>query len=243
MGRTTLRADRIAETADVLSRRIKERFPDSGLAVLSEELCDLGARAQLDAPTIGRPLWWVRIGGGVLILLILLAGAVFIQTMLARADQVATAELPDMLEGLDAATNILILFGLVIFFLVTLEIRIKRARVLNAVHELRSMAHVIDMHQLTKDPDFYRGETLQTKYSPRHNLTLPLLKRYLDYCSEMLSITSKIAALYIQRFNDSAALDAVSDLEILCDGLSRKVWQKMGMAEDISDHPIGKRVQ
>ena len=178
-----------------------------------------------------------------LILLILLAGAVFIQTMLARADQVATAELPDMLEGLDAATNILILFGLVIFFLVTLEIRIKRARVLNAVHELRSMAHVIDMHQLTKDPDFYRGETLQTKYSPRHNLTLPLLKRYLDYCSEMLSITSKIAALYIQRFNDSAALDAVSDLEILCDGLSRKVWQKMGMAEDISDHPIGKRVQ
>ena len=41
MGRTTLRADRIAETADTLTRRIKERFPDSGLAVLSDELCDL----------------------------------------------------------------------------------------------------------------------------------------------------------------------------------------------------------
>ncbi len=238
MTRITLRADRIAETADMLAHRIKERFPESGLATLADELCDLGRRAKVDAPPIGRPLWWVRIGGGVLILLILVAGGVFVQTMLARADQVATADLPDMLEGLDAGTNILILFGFAIFFLVTLEIRIKRARVLNAVHELRSMAHVIDMHQLTKDPDYYRGETVQPKYSPERNLTLPLLKRYLDYCSEMLAITTKIAALYIQRFNDSVALEAVSDLEILCDGLSRKVWQKMAMAEDISDHPV-----
>ena len=38
-------------------------------------------------------------------------------------------------------------------FLVTLEVRLKRRRALAAIHELRAMAHIIDMHQLTKDPD------------------------------------------------------------------------------------------
>ena len=28
------------------------------------------------------------------------------------------------------------------------------------------------------------------------------LSRYLNYCSEMLSLTGKIAAVYIQRFDD-----------------------------------------
>src|SRR5258708_24597219 len=39
--------------------------------------------------------------------------------------------------------------------------RIKRARALKAMHELRSLAHIIDMHQLTKD-----HESLFTTVSP-----------------------------------------------------------------------------
>jgi hypothetical protein len=53
------------------------------------------------------------------------------------------------------------------------------------------------------------------------------LSRYLDYCSEMLSITGKIAALYIQDFDDDVALAAVNEVENLTTGLSRKVWQKL----------------
>lgn len=115
-----------------------------------------------------------------------------------------------------------------------LETRIKRARALRAIYELRSFAHVVDMHQLTKDPDYYRGGIIQTRHSPKRELTLPQLMRYLDYCSETLSITSKIAALYVQQFSDAVVLAAVSDVETLCDGLSRKVWQKMTIAEDIN---------
>ncbi|MDH3577528.1 MAG: hypothetical protein OEO71_06875 [Gammaproteobacteria bacterium] len=66
-------------------------------------------------------------------------------------------------------------------------------------------------------------------------MTLPELIRYLDYCSEMLSVTSKIAALYIQRFNDGVVLNAVSDVETLCSGLSGKVWQKLQIAESALD--------
>ena len=66
-------------------------------------------------------------------------------------------------------------------------------------------------------------------------LTLTELIRYLDYCSEMLSVTSKIAAIYVQKFNDVHVLTAVSDVETLCTGLSGKMWQKLQVAEDALD--------
>jgi hypothetical protein len=43
----------------------------------------------------------------------------------------------------------------------------------------------------------------------------------------MLSITGKIAALYIQDFDDDVALAAVNEVENLTTGLSRKIWQKL----------------
>ena len=43
--------------------------------------------------------------------------------------------------------------GIAAFFFLTLETRLKRQRALKAIRELRSLAHIIDMHQLTKDPE------------------------------------------------------------------------------------------
>ena len=57
-----------------------------------------------------------------------------------------------VLQGIEAAMNIIVLMGAALFFLVTIEDRLKRRRALTALHELRSIVHVIDMHQLTKDP-------------------------------------------------------------------------------------------
>ena len=53
------------------------------------------------------------------------------------------------------------------------------------------------------------------------------LVRYLDYCTEALSLSGKVAALYAQSYNDSVVLNAVNDFERLTTGLSRKVWQKI----------------
>ena len=53
------------------------------------------------------------------------------------------------------------------------------------------------------------------------------LSRYLDYCTELLSLTGKVASLYVQDFQDPVALDAVNDIENLTTGLSRKIWQKI----------------
>jgi hypothetical protein len=53
------------------------------------------------------------------------------------------------------------------------------------------------------------------------------LSRYLDYCSEALSLAGKVAALYLKGFDDPVALQAVNEVEDLTTGLSRKIWQKL----------------
>ena len=99
------------------------------------------------------------------------------------------------------------------FFVFSVENRVKRNRALFAIHELRSLAHIVDMHQLTKDPERAVAGWISTESSPQVTLSVFELKRYFDYCSEMLSLISKIAALYVQDFPDPIAIQAVDEVE------------------------------
>jgi predicted membrane-bound mannosyltransferase len=130
---------------------------------------------------------------------------------------------------IDSALDTLLLLGAGIVFLVTLENRRKRNRVIHAVNRLRCIAHIVDMHQLTKDPDSIAEHTVSTPHSPQRVLTQYELARYLDYCTEMLSLVSKTAFLYVQDYHDPVATEAVNDLEDLTSGLSSKMWQKIMM--------------
>jgi hypothetical protein len=60
------------------------------------------------------------------------------------------------------------------------------------------------------------------------------LSRYLDYCSEALSLTGKVAALYLKGFDDPVALQAVNEVEDLTTGLARKIWQKLTILYSMS---------
>jgi len=130
-------------------------------------------------------------------------------------------------QAVEAGINDLVFVGVAIYFLATLEARIKRQRALKAIHELRALAHIVDMHQLTKDPHVILSPGPATRSSPKRTMTDFELSRYLDYCSEMLSLIGKVAALYVQRFDDPVALSAVNEMEDLTTGLSRKIWQKI----------------
>jgi hypothetical protein len=57
------------------------------------------------------------------------------------------------------------------------------------------------------------------------------LGRYLDYCSEMLALTAKVAALYAQTFPDPVVVEAVNDIEMLATNLSGKIWQKIAILQ------------
>jgi hypothetical protein len=117
--------------------------------------------------------------------------------------------------------------------------------VLRALHELRAISHVIDMHQLTKDPSQLLSRSgNRTASSPQRTLTAFQLIRYLDYCSELLSLIGKLGALYAQSIPDTVVLQAVNDIEVLTNGLSRKIWQKIMILDDDvqRDDAAGKAV-
>ncbi|MCA9080887.1 MAG: hypothetical protein KDA58_10030 [Planctomycetaceae bacterium] len=226
MAGTHLQAPRIIETVEVLALRIRERFPRAGLNEVCGHLLSFAQRADSRSRQISRPMYGVRLASIVLALLFL-GLFVFVIKLVRLPDQPLQAS--EFIQVLEAGANIVLILGAAIFFLVTLENRVKRDRALRAVHELRSLVHVIDMHQLTKDPERVLSPGHETASSPRYNMTRFELCRYLDYCSEMLALAGKIGALYVDDFTDSEAIEAVNDLETLTSGMSRKIWQKINI--------------
>ncbi|MCX7306177.1 MAG: hypothetical protein NTV73_17865 [Hyphomicrobiales bacterium] len=219
----------IIETAVKLEQRVAARFPDSGLRNVATELIALSNDVAAAAKALEAPIWWVRI----VIALAICAGAamfLFVGTILSF-DRIETDEAINFVQGIEASINTLLLAGLGFVALTRTEERIKRRRVFADLHALRSLVHVIDMHQLTKDPAALAGDFKPTAQSPVRITNRQDLTRYLDYCSEMLSITGKLAALFAQSVNDSVVVAAVNDIEGLGSNLSRKVWQKITLIE------------
>jgi hypothetical protein len=232
----TLNPQHIVRTVEVLRERIYERFPGSGLSSLAESLVQAARNTVHRLQWVAEPQWPLRIGIGLLIAAIL---GMLVAGILAFSDPSSginrLRDLPSLLQVLESVMNDVFLIGASIFFLITVEARIKRRRALTALRELRALAHIVDMHQLTKDPDRFLGEGENTASSPERRMTRFELGRYLDYCSEMLSLISKIAALYVQTFHDPVVLAAVDEVETLTTGLSRKIWQKIMVLERVAN--------
>ncbi|MCB9080942.1 MAG: hypothetical protein H6555_04445 [Lewinellaceae bacterium] len=220
-----LNTGRILGTLDRLIARIDERFPQANLLQVGRELRQVAHDVALLCHWLRRPLWSVRI-------LAILVGIGMIgiagwAIQLSLRVELQVNGISDLLQGIESAINELIFLAIALFFLATTEVRIKRQAALKALHQLRSIAHVVDMHQLTKDPAYLFGLHQPTASSPERILSAYELARYLDYCSELLSITSKLAALHAQYLNDPVVLNAVNDVETLAHSLSNKVWQKI----------------
>ena len=222
-----LKPEKIVSTISRLSKRIAERFPGSSLHEVSTSLEKIGRNAQKRSDWIEKPILWIR-------LLVFLGCLLFLATAVALV-YVGIQSLfeewkaSSLLSNVETEINFMILIGGATFFLWTIENRYKRWRALQALHELRSVSHIIDMHQLTKDPDrlLYPDAQQRTDSSPDFSMTSYELRRYLDYCSELLSLTGKIATLYVQKFDDPVALASASEIESMTTGLSRKIWQKL----------------
>ncbi len=221
----------IIETVDALYRRVSERFPDSGLSKLVNELCGVANRTTERIEWIRRPNYWLRIAAGILIAAVL----AILELMLLNLNQFWVKDFLSFIQMLDSSLSSLVFIGATILFFITWEKRIKRTRALEAIHELRAMAHIVDMHQLTKDPDRYLLRGPDTASSPKRSMTPFELNRYLDYCSEALALISKIAALHVQGFQDEVVLEAVDDVEDLTASLSRKIWQKLMILQHLRD--------
>jgi hypothetical protein len=220
----SLDPDRIVATIETLQRRIDERFPNRGLSRLCAELLAVAREDRERASWMHRPNFWIR--GGVAVVLAAGAAAAVFALLSLPAFRVE-AEAFNALSGIEAVFNIIALVGAAVWFLLNLEAVWRRDAVLADLHELRSLAHVVDMHQLTKDPVRHTRSLPDTASSPASNLTPDELERYLDYCSEMLALTGKLAALYMRDVRDPVIIQTVDEIETLTSSLARKIWQKI----------------
>jgi hypothetical protein len=224
-----LESDKIIETVKALHDRIEERFPRSGLGKVVGEL------QQVAEETVGRTRWIqkphlpLRCAAALLSLGII----VLLAFLVAHVRQFNFEDFTNSVQALDSSIGSVVFVGAAILFFLSWEHRIKRDRALKAIHELRALAHIVDMHQLTKDPESLFGSGQHTTRFRKRAMTPFELNRYLDYCSDALALISKIAALYVQGFQDPVLLDAVDDVEDLTAGFSRKIWQKITILENL----------
>ena len=232
----SLDAARIVETAEALQKRVSERFPGSGLGRLSAELLQVTREAAALSSWLGKPHLLVRAGVGACVVAV---AAVLFGACVSLHLRWSLSTVTELIQAVESGVNDLIFLGVAVFFLVTWEGRRKRARALKALHQLRSMAHIVDMHQLTKDPERVARAGPDTPSSPKRQMSPFELMRYLDYCSESLSVISKVAALYVQDFDDPVTLGAVNEVENLTAGLSRKVWQKIMILDRMAEGADG----
>src|SRR5215469_4385097 len=135
-----LKAELIVKTIARLNARIAERFPRSGLSRVCRELLTTAETTAQRVEELAQPYYGLRILAGVAVVIgivaqVWLARLIDWRGVLARADAVAIA------QGLDSVVNLLILAFAAIWFVLTLEQRLKRRRVYRQLYEFRSFAH------------------------------------------------------------------------------------------------------
>jgi len=228
----SLRADEIVRTVARLRDRVTERFPESGLSKVAAELLQVAEEARSRIASVRRPNLALR---AVLALAFFGVLALLVYGVARLGVRLEAPDLAGFVQSLADALGIVAFLGAAVLTVTTLDQRLQRRHALQAVHELRSLAHIVDMHQLTKDPDRAVPRVPDTASSPERPLTPFELTRYLDYCSEMLSLISKLGALYVQNLYDPVVLAAVDQVEDLANGLSRKIWQKIMILERLAE--------
>ena len=215
-------------TVDRLHARIATRFPDRSLAKVAAELVGLVREVGEQEARTRRKEHVARVAS--LVAVVLVVGATVFAMAMAVRDAVASAaslRAFEWLPVLESAINDIVFAGIAVWFLLAVPARLQRAATLRRLHRLRSLAHVIDMHQLTKDPERLRPSFRATAQSVEVDLDADDLAAYLDYCTELLSLVAKAAALCAEETTDPVVLDTVSTVENVTGAMSTKIWQKI----------------
>mgnify|MGYP001234106861 FL=1 len=220
---TKLEPEKIIDSVSILEKRISDRFPESGLKDVCHEFLILAEQTKKNINYISKPNIPLKVFS-YLIIGIGLGSMFFILSFINY--KVNTFDLEQVISLSNGVFNNLFLIGAAFLFLVTMESRIKRKQAIKSLHKLRVISHVIDMHQLTKDP-YMHDSNKATQNSPKRSYSKFELQRYLDYCSEASALIGKVAALYAQSLPDEVIVSSVNEIEVLTTGLSRKIWQKI----------------
>ena len=224
-----LAAAHVGATVAHLERRIFARFGERGLTKVARDLGHLVVLVQTQADQshdrLRRTTLVARSVGMAII------GATLVALVFSMRSAVidGMARTTDWVPLIESVVNDLVFAAIAVVFLWAFPERLERRTLLRLLHRLRSLAHVIDMHQLSKDPEQLSPTYKPTEQSIVHGLDAEQLHHYLTYCSEMLSLTAKTAALCGEHTTDGVVLETTSDIETLTTELSNKIWQKISL--------------
>ena len=224
-----LAAGHVGTTVAQLERRIFARFGERGLTKAARDLGHLVVLVQTEADQSHdrlRRTTVVARAAGITIVAATLVALVF---SLRAAVIEGLARTADWVPLVESVINDLVFAAIALVFLWAFPERLERRTLLQLLHRLRSLAHVIDMHQLSKDPEQLSPMYTPTAQSVVHGLDADQLNHYLTYCSEMLSLTAKTSALCGEYSTDGVVLETISYIETLTTELSNKIWQKISL--------------
>ncbi|WNG90872.1 hypothetical protein [Mycobacterium sp. ITM-2016-00318] len=224
-----LAAEIVGGTVAQLERRIRARFGERGLTKAVRDLGKLVVMVSDEAGQSRDRLRRMTIGARIASVAIVGATVIALAFSLRSAVLEGLAKTTDWVPLVESAINDLVFAAIAVVFLWAFPERLERRSLLRLLYRLRSLAHVIDMHQLSKDPEQISPSYTPTAESVLHGLDAEQLHHYLTYCSEMLSLTAKTAALCAEHSTDAVVLDTISTIETLTTELSNKIWQKISL--------------
>jgi hypothetical protein len=224
-----LAADHVGATVAQLERRIYARFGERGLTKASRDLARLVVLVQTEAALSRARLRRMTFGARTVGIVIVTATVVALVFSLHSVVMNGLARSADWVPLVESVINDVVFAAIAVVFLWAFPERLERRSMLGLLHRLRSLAHVIDMHQLSKDPEQVSPTYTPTAESVAHGLDADQLHHYLNYCSEMLSLTAKTAALCAEHSTDGVVLETVSYIETLTTELCNKIWQKISL--------------
>lgn len=224
-----LAAEHVGVTVAQLERRIQARFGERGLTKAARDLGRLVVLIETEAGQSRERLRRTTLTARAVGVVIVVATVAALAFSLRSAVLDGLADTTDWVPLIESVVNDLVYAAIALFFLWAVPERLERRSMLRLLHRLRSLAHVIDMHQLSKDPEQVSPTYTATTESVRHGLDADQLHHYLSYCSEMLSLTAKTAALCAEHSADAVVLENVSNVETLTTELCSKIWQKISL--------------
>lgn len=224
-----LSGEHVGATVAHLGRRIDARFGERGLTKTARDLGHLVELVQTEAGQSHVRLRRTTLGARTASIAIIAATLIALLYSLRSAVLDGLARTADWVPLTESVINDLVFAAIAVVFLWAFPERLERRALLRLLHRLRSLTHVIDMHQLSKDPEQVSPSYVPTVQSVSHGLSAEQLHHYLNYCSELLSLTAKTAALCAEHSTDGVVLETVSDIETLTTNLSNKIWQKISL--------------
>ena len=222
-------ADHVGATVAQLERRIDARFGERGLTKVARDLGQLVVLVESEADRSRDRLRRTTLAARIVGLVIVVATLVALGFSLRSVVIDGLARTVDWVPLVESVVNDLVFAAIAVVFLWAFPERLERRVLLRLLHRLRSLAHVIDMHQLSKDPEQVSPTYTPTSESVGHGLSADQLHHYLSYCSELMSLTAKTAALCAEHSADGLVLETVATIERLTTELSNKIWQKISL--------------